>query len=535
MNRLKHKSLLLTSSVYLSLLFLIVIAVMTTYLYMAQRNAAFDEYLRIGDTLRAQSEAHVDLIEPLAGGLLAGREAPTDEAAALRRLLNAMTRDDMIENAYLLVVNAEPLVGSDKLMFMELSETFGIPEELIGQPYDGGRVLLEGYREALSHGAHLTPSFVDDYGHWLSYLTPILSAKGEPVAVLGIDYHFGKVEERMRELLLQSVLLGALAAGLAIGTLLPLLRAVIRPLRMLRDNAKLAADGDLTVSIPATSGNEIGQAAHSFNEIIGRLREVAISISRSVRGVEQISAKLDETAGQTALKTQDMTKSIQSAVFGIESHLDNLRNCQNTIANSSSCTQRIDAATGILSDLAVDTAQWAMEGGIVIDHMMGRIEQLEQHVAVAVNSIRELNEYGCQIERSMESSEEISAVLQTFFSHTSSLIQTLENTAEKARENSGLVSSSNQSFRSILATVEQVGAQVHEISAASVQMSAGNARIAAALLELSHSAYTSAGSAQQAAAASKVQLASAREAAGAAKQLRPLAADLDVAVGRFRL
>jgi methyl-accepting chemotaxis protein len=349
--------------------------------------------------------------------------------------------------------------------------------------------------------------------------------------VLGIDYDYGKVEARLNKLLLQSVLLGVVAAALAIGIMLPLLRMAILPLRMLRDKARLAAGGDLTVSIPVTNGNEIGQAALSFNEMIGSLRELTVSIKQSAREVGESSANLKETAGQTAQATNEITESIQGVAIGTETQLVSSQECRTAMTEMAIGIGRIAESTGVVSDLALDTAHLAAEGGIVIDRSTGQIEQLEQHIEFAASAMQELNEYSHRIgdilahitevagqtnllalnasieaaragehgkgfsvvaseirklaERSQASSEEITGILQAIGSRTATLTRTLGESAAAARESTSLAGSSGQSFRSILAAVEQVSTQVQEVSAAAEQMSASSEQIAASLEELS--------------------------------------------------
>jgi methyl-accepting chemotaxis protein len=232
-----------------------------------------------------------------------------------------------------------------------------------------------------------------------------------------------------------------------------------------------------------------------------------------------------------------------------------------------------------VSDLAVDTALLAAEGGVIINQTVEQIERLEGHVAHAAESMRELNSHSSRIgeilahigevagqtnllalnasieaaragehgkgfavvaleirklaERSKASSEEIAEILHAIGDRTQTLSATLDVSASEARESTSLANSSGESFKSILDAVGQVSSQVQEVSAASEQMSASSQQIAASLEELARIAQTSAGHSQQVAAASEEQLASVEEVAGAAEQLRTLASDLGVAVSRF--
>ncbi|MDF2835849.1 MAG: methyl-accepting chemotaxis sensory transducer [Paenibacillus sp.] len=578
---LRQKSLLWTSSIVLSVLFILIIAIMTALMFLGQKNAAYNEFERLGSTLRAQAQANTSLIEPLAAAVHAGQAAPDNEAGILKQLLDGMTDDDMLSNAYYLSASSSVQDGALQLTNLQVSESLSAAGSTAGQVFPAPAALAESFEFAIQGKPRLSDVYKDEYGEWISYLAPVLGANGEPVAVLGLDFDYDKVEANMSTLLLQSTAVGLIAALIAIGIVVPLLRVAIRPLVLLRDNAKLAAAGDLTVSVPVTNGNEIGQAASSFNEMIASLRDLTISIKQSSREVGEASGSLKETAGQTALATNEITESIQNVAVGTETQLISSQECQTAMTEMAIGIQRIAESTGVVSDLAIDTSLLAAEGGIIIDQTVEQIERLERQVTHASESMRELNSHSSRIgeilahigevagqtnllalnasieaaragehgkgfavvaleirklaERSKESSEEIAEILHAIGDRTQSLSAVLESSATEARASTNLAGSSGESFKSILDAVGQVSTQVQEVSAASEQMSASSQQIAASLEELARIAQTSAGHSQQVAAASEEQLASVEEVAGAAEQLRTLAGDLDVAVSRFRV
>ncbi|MHA6482541.1 methyl-accepting chemotaxis protein [Paenibacillus sp. strain BS8-2] len=576
---LKQKSLLLTSSVILSILFLLIIGIMSSVLYLGQRSAAYHEFEQLGTTLRAQAQANTSLIEPLAAAIDAGQASPANEAGILKRLLNGMTENDTLTNAYYLSANSSLKDDVLQLTNLQVSDALSDAGSLSGQTFESPEELGKGYELAIQGKPRLSDVYEDDYGTWISYLAPIMGADGKPIAVLGLDFDYDKVEARMAKLLIQSVLVGLIAALIAIGLVIPLLRMAIKPLMHLRDQAKLAAAGDLTLSIPVTNNNEIGQAAKSFNEMIASLHALTINIKNSSREVGEASGSLKETASQTALATNEITESIQNIAVGTETQLISSQECQTAMTEMAVGIQRIAESTGVVSDLAVDTALLAAEGGVIINQTVEQIDRLERQVVHAAESMHELNQHSSRIgeilahisevagqtnllalnasieaaragehgrgfavvaleirklaERSKESSEEIAHILHSIGDRTQTLSVTLDASASEARASTTLANNSGESFKSILDAIGQVSAQVQEVSAASEQMSASSQQIAASLEELARIAESSSGHSQQVAAASEEQLASVEEVAGAAEQLRSLAGDLGVAVSRF--
>ncbi len=563
----------------LSILLVLMMGIMAFLMYFGQKEASFHEFRQIGDALRAQGQANLVLLEPLAAAINDGAAPPDNEAGVIKRLLNGMTDDEDMSNAYYLSPVSSVKDGKTFMTNIQVSDSLSDAGSQIAEPFEAPAALIAGHDKALGGASILTDVYEDEYGRWVTYMASVHNDKNEPIAVLGIDFDYDLVENHLKELLIQSLGVGAIGAIVSIAVVILLLRIVIRPLKLLRDNAKLAAAGDLTVSVPVTNGNEIGQAAESFNEMIGSLRALTINIQQSSREVGEASSSLKETATQTAQATNEITESIQNVAVGTETQLVSSQECQTAMTEMAVGIQRIAESTGVVSDLAVDTALLAAEGGVIINQTVEQIERLEGHVAHAAESMRELNSHSSRIgeilahigevagqtnllalnasieaaragehgkgfavvaleirklaERSKASSEEIAVILHAIGDRTQTLSATLDVSASEARESTSLANSSGESFKSILDAVGQVSSQVQEVSAASEQMSASSQQIAASLEELARIAQTSAGHSQQVAAASEEQLASVEEVAGAAEQLRTLAGDLGVAVSRF--
>ncbi|MFH1086651.1 MAG: ATP-binding protein [Chloroflexota bacterium] len=102
--------------------------------------------------------------------------------------------------------------------------------------------------------------------------------QGQPVTVGSRTVGYllsgtGAQEQLFRERVNRSILLaGALAAMVAVVLGLALTRAVLQPLRALRDAARRIGDGDLAQRVPATTRDEIGDLGQGFNEMAAALQ-----------------------------------------------------------------------------------------------------------------------------------------------------------------------------------------------------------------------------------------------------------------------
>lgn len=578
---LGRKSLVFSSSVILSLLLIVLVMTMNTLSYYDQEKMVYREFEHVGDKLRDQAQANADLYLALSSAMNNNKELPASELDILRKLMNAMIDDNFVANAYAFsseLINRE---GKTYVRYLQISENLLESGLSPGQGYEPGEDFGHAFEQAKLGVSGLTPTFEDEFGKWVSYIAPIKGADGKVEAVFGIDFDYGKVESRMNIVLLKSIVVSWVFSIIAVLIVIWLVRLAVRPLRALAASAKEAAKGDLTVTVPVTNTNEIGQAGASFNEMIASLRNLTVQIDRTSREVADSSQNLKETAGQTEAATNEIAEAIQNVAAGSETQLASSQECQRAMTEMAIGIQRIAESSSVVSELATGTAQLASEGEEVISRTVEQMSTIEKHVINAADSMRELNESSDRIgdilshisdvanqtnllalnasieaaragehgkgfavvaheirklaERSKESSDEIERILHAISSRSHEVAASLTKSASEARTGTALASASGESFRSILQSVKEVSDQVQEVSAASEQMSAGSEEIAASLVELERMAHTSASHSQEVAAASEEQLASVEEVASASDQLRTLAKELREAVSHLKV
>ncbi|WP_040714199.1 methyl-accepting chemotaxis protein [Paenibacillus curdlanolyticus] len=578
---MKRRSLVFTSSIMISLLLLVLVGIMTSLMYNAERGAAYDEFEQVGFKLKEQAQANNNLISVTGAAIEAGREAPANEMLILKKLLDKMTDDDLITNAYYITPEIIEKDGKTYLRNLQISESLIKAGSAPGEDIETIGALLKGFEQAKKDNNGLTAVYEDRFGKWITYMAQIKGEDGKTAAVFGLDFNYGKVEANMNKMLWKTIGIGIVIDLIGIALIVLLTRAVLKPLRVLAVTAKEAAQGNLTVHVPVTSSNEIGQAASSFNEMIASLRKLTIQIERTSREVAESSGSLKDAASQTASATHEITDAIQHVASGSETQLISSQECQRAMTEMVVGIQRIADSATVVSDLASDTSVLAENGGVIIDRTIRQMMTIEEHVHNAADAMSELNQSNVRIEdilshisevanqtnllalnasieaaragehgkgfgvvaqeirklaeRSKESSDEITSILHTIGERSREVASSLTSTTEEAQVGTKLAGETGESFRAILDSVKQVSEQVQEVSAASEQMSAGSEQIAASLDELERMAEGSASHSQEVAAASEEQLASVEEVVGASEQLRSLATELRAAVGRFKV
>lgn len=388
---LKNRSLLLSSSVVLSLLFALLVGVMAWLLYGAQRDAVYREFDRVGDKLRAQAQANLNLIAPASEAIMSGREPSSEDLGILKKLLDVMTDSDYMANAYYFTTSKTAKDDGVYLQNLQQSESLASNGSVPGGPYKASEAFAESFDAALKGKEDLSRPYTDDNGTWISYLAPIVNEQGQAVAVFGLDFDYDKVAAHINGILWRTIGIGLLAALLAIGLVVFLLRTTIRPLRMLADKSAQAAGGDLTVVVTASGGNEIGRAAQSFNAMIASLRSLTIDIKQTSQGVTEASRKLKETADQTAQATNEIAEAIQGVAAGNESQLASAEDSGRAMTEMAVGIQRIAESSSVVSDLASATASRAEEGGELIARTVSQMRSVEAGIVKAAGSMDELN------------------------------------------------------------------------------------------------------------------------------------------------
>lgn len=165
------------------------------------------------------------------------------------------------------------------------------------------------------------------YDNFTQRLTELVDYNSDGSRQVGAD-----MEREFQQALiaLLAVTIGAIALLLFLG--LSLLRSIIKPMRMLQTKFdELASQGgDLTMSIPVTSNDEIAQVSRSFNVFLASLREIMIDVDETAKvvlassqevaaEVTQLSRYMEETSGtveeltagmeETAASSQEMSAS----------------------------------------------------------------------------------------------------------------------------------------------------------------------------------------------------------------------------------
>lgn len=154
----------------------------------------------------------------------------------------------------------------------------------------------------------------------------VSAAEQSILGVLDVRMSLAKPDARLA-LMRRQTIVGAVAVTLLAGLVAALFifRVVLRPVRRLIGGVERVAAGDLDAEIPVESENEIGQLAHSFNEMTRELRQARKELTH---WSGQLEVRLQEktvelTRTQREIAHMDKTASLGKLAATVAHELNN--------------------------------------------------------------------------------------------------------------------------------------------------------------------------------------------------------------------
>lgn len=181
--------------------------------------------------------------------------------------------------------------------------------------------------------------------------------------------------EQARKLQRRSILIGALALGLAaVGSTLlgfAVAQSIIRPVRALNRAALRIAEGDLTEEITVHTRDEIGQLAGSFGRMTARLRALVATL-------QEASVSLAAAAGRLSENTRAQVGIVERAAAGVSETGVTTRQLEHTAslaAGRAAAVLEVAQRAGKVSDSGHAAAEGSAEGLQTIQASVQRIAE----------------------------------------------------------------------------------------------------------------------------------------------------------------
>ena len=338
-----------------------------------------------------------------------------------------------------------------------------------------------------------------------------------PAAVItGATVHVGLDPAAGNAMVLQAqkLLVGITLAGLVVAAFisLALVARFVAPLRKLTLAAKRIVDGDLTQAIEVDAGDEVGELAEAFAQMVEKLKEVLRALQESVQLLTNAGGELSQSTNdqsqtitrqatalqetqvtaqeikqtsllaaqkaETVLKLTEKADQVSSqGEAAIEQSLGGLTDIRaqvdeiaQKIAQLSERTQQIGGITQTVKDLADQSNMLALNAAIEAV----RSGEHGKGFAVVAREIRSLADQSIQAtNRVREILEDIGGAIRVAVSITERGSQKIEGgllqvkqSGENLRELSNIVKDNSSAVRQIAAAVSQQNAGITQIFSA---------------------------------------------------------------------
>jgi adenylate cyclase len=209
--------------------------------------------------LRRQEQALTEAVTKrgltIAANLAAGGKSalPTNDDLALNTLIKEAMRDRDV--AYVVFADEKGLVHAHSDVTL-IGKPVVRPEGL--KPV-GKELLVQKYRTASD-------------AEIIDISVPLVFSK-TPLGTLYVGFGTGAIAAAVRQARLQAVGITAFMVVLGLGGAVALATALARPIHRLMEATDAVAHGDLSVSVPVTTRDELGVLTESFNRMARSLRE----------------------------------------------------------------------------------------------------------------------------------------------------------------------------------------------------------------------------------------------------------------------
>ncbi|WP_050180236.1 methyl-accepting chemotaxis protein [Domibacillus robiginosus] len=193
--------------------------------------------------------------------------------------------------------------------------------------------------------------------------------------VPGVNWTVAAVYDRANLLgLSQSISKSLLWTGIVLlllisAVMLFVISNIVKPLRRLERTASQIAEGDLTVQVPVSTQDEVGQLSAAFNKMTAHMRAILQKVNQSVQEVKVSAENLSAVSEETSASSEQMTYAINEITLGASRSAED---SAEATERSNSLGSQIDAITGKAGDMA----QAASEAEQANQKGAGQIEQL---------------------------------------------------------------------------------------------------------------------------------------------------------------
>jgi methyl-accepting chemotaxis protein len=373
-------------------------------------------------------------------------------------------------------------------------------------------------------------------------------------AMSSLEERFVKeAQQRLNMMGITATLALALVVASTIVFSLVLAWRLLIPVRRIMDGMDHLAQGDLTIQVPVTSGDELGRLTRHFNDVVPKLREMVGKVAHVTDKVASASVQLSATAEQMAKGAESLTSQtahtataveemnatvgevaqnsgkaaamaqetvataktgrevVTETVTGMEQLSNAVTQSATIIAALGKSSDQIGEIVRVIEDIADQTNLLALNAAIEA----ARAGEQGRGFAVVADEVRKL------AERTTKATKEIGDMIRHIQQDTKGAVTSMEEGTQKVVGGVALVNKTGEALAMIAERVTQTADMIRQIAVAAEEQSVATQQIA--------------GDLEHVAKVSKESAGGATESAKASHDLSLLATELQGIVGSFKI
>lgn len=388
-------------------------------------------------------------------------------------------------------------------------------------------------------------------------------------------------KENLKSSTMTLIMIILISTGVSVLIAFLITRLIVKPLQHLQTVMKQAEEGDFTIEGNYQSKDEIGVLTNSFNNMIVGLRKIIRNINLASQQVTNSSEELAASAEQSSAANQEVSSIIQELSVGADKQSKNTDETSKIIDNITKNVNHLKLNAQSVLETAIETSTKSRDGLETIEVSIQQMNDINENVVQLAKIIETLGSRSIEInkiinvisdiadqtnllalnaaieaaragehgkgfsvvadevrklaEQSSHSTNHISDLIFAIQDETNNAVHSMEETANKVTSGIEIVGSAGDTFKTIQNSIQELTAQVENVSSAMVQMATSTEQVNDSIKTVAQIAENAALGTQSVSASSEEQAASAQEITSSAMNLANVAEDLQQLINKFKI